>query len=228
MFHLEGGYEERDSLYRKTFNFLNSSLDSLGSETVKISNIDEYNSFINKYPEFIVHPSGYEWPPGSYGWKFGEIGIWASTFLALKKFIQTDYEYLMMLEDDICVADTFMEHLQTCMEQIKNNFDVFMFFNPENTAGPEVKFDPSDINIATQKGSTACYVVTRSAAEKAIKYVTKSGISDPVDWHFLNFHYPDFIDQYYKVLSITKDGKQSCWLALERSTIQNQTRDILF
>jgi GR25 family glycosyltransferase involved in LPS biosynthesis len=229
MFHLEGYHEERDALYRKTFEFFNDNFENLESPTIKISNREEYESFVFQNPDFVVDPKGYEWPPGVQGWKFGELGIWASTITAVKKFLQTDYEYLLILEDDIDIATSFREHLKECIDYLGTDFDIFMFFNPENNMGPDGEFNPEDIGIATQNAINLCYVITRSGAQKTIDYVKNNKISSPIDWHYFNFHYPNFRDPYYKTLSITKRSKKSCWFGVDfsKSTIQNAPRQIL-
>jgi GR25 family glycosyltransferase involved in LPS biosynthesis len=39
--------------------------------------------------------------PGMTGFMKGEIGIWLSTVLALRKFLESDFDSLLLFEDDV-------------------------------------------------------------------------------------------------------------------------------
>ena len=221
LFHLEGNDQERNDLYRKSLNFFEGRYKNLNSTTIRMSNVEDYNKFVSENPDFLVSPIGYEYPTGKRGWKFGELGLWASTFLALKKFLQTDDRYLLVAEDDIEVAATFQEHLQECLDYLNEDFDVFMFFNPNNRNGAEGTFGPKDIGTPDQTWSTLCYVITREGAQKTLDYIAQHSISKPIDWHYLQ------LKDVYKTVSITKQSKRSCWIGVDRSTIQNAERQFI-
>jgi len=85
-----------------------SFLPRLGSETMYLNTAEKAEAFTNQTPEFKVNTvtdfckPGETFPPSS-----GVIGVWASTYLAYKKFLESDKNLLIIFEDDIVISKNF-------------------------------------------------------------------------------------------------------------------------
>ena len=101
VFHTDTGNELRNKSYEGILNSM-SFLPRLGSPTMYFNTADKAEAFINQTPEFKVNTvtdfckPGETFPPSS-----GVIGVWASTYLAYKKFLESDKNVLLLFEDDI-------------------------------------------------------------------------------------------------------------------------------
>ena len=92
-----------------------SFLPRLGSPTVYLNTADKAEEFINRTPEFKVNTvtdfckPGETFPPSS-----GVVGVWASNYLAYKKFLESDKDVLLIFEDDIVISNN-LKLLQICI-----------------------------------------------------------------------------------------------------------------
>ena len=107
VFHTDTGNELRNKSYEGILNSM-SFLPRLGSETVYLNTAEKAKEFIDNTPEFKVNTvtdfckPGETFPPSS-----GVIGVWASTYLAYKKFLESDKSVLILFEDDITLSSNF-------------------------------------------------------------------------------------------------------------------------
>lgn len=127
IFHLPGYNDEggiRASLYSDLDSYLSNKINKLETPTILISNRQQYEEFNLNY--FTLNPKN--------KFKWGEIGIWASNLLAIKNFINTDHEYLMLMEDDIFVEnkDRFIELLSHYMDKLPQGWEIFSYYVPPN------------------------------------------------------------------------------------------------
>lgn len=127
IFHISGYNDEdgiRESLFTELDSYLKDKIHRLDTPTILISNKDQYDIFCLSHHSLN--------PKNKFKW--GELGIWASNTLAMKNFLDTDYEYLMLMEDDICVddKDKFLRLLSHYMDQLPEDWEVFSYFVPED------------------------------------------------------------------------------------------------
>lgn len=127
IFHIPGYYDPgnvRGKLFNELDSYLESKIARLGTPTILISNQEQYDAFCLAHHQLN--------PKNKFKW--GELGIWASNTLAMKNFLDTDYEYLMLMEDDIYVKnkDRFLELLSEYMDQLPEDWEVFSYFVPED------------------------------------------------------------------------------------------------
>ena len=169
-----------------------SFLTRLGSPTMYLNTADKAEAFINQTPEFKVNTvtdfckPGETFPPSS-----GVIGVWASNYLAYKKFLESKYDTLIIFEDDIVVSRNFKNIASIYMSELMPIWDFFSFFVPDDSlfAYNETEHNLSEEYTckAYQQWSCAGYAVSRRGAEKAIADVESKGINCPIDWYIFNF-----------------------------------------
>lgn len=193
LFHLPRDHD-RNKLVENVHSNLLKDIKILDTDTIKISSYDEYINFRNKYPDFNIDINGYNLD-NKQGWRYGEVGIWASNWLAWKNFIESEYDYLILMEDDIVLYKNFLDNIKKHIAELPDQFDAFHAFCPESEDYKySVGLDISEnICLSYQDWSCACYIINKSGAKKMIELASR-GISLPLDWfmfrqkHFLNIY----------------------------------------
>jgi len=169
-----------------------SFLPRLGSPTMYLNTADKAETFVSQTPEFKVNTvtdfckPGETFPPSS-----GVVGVWASTYLAYKKFLESDKNILIIFEDDIVISKNFKTIAEMYMDELMPVWDFFSFFVPDDSlfAYSESEHDLGEKHICKsyQQWSCAGYAVSRRGAEKAVADVESKGINCPIDWYIFNF-----------------------------------------
>lgn len=173
------------------------TFDNLNSPTISIKSTDDVKDFLSTNSNFVLDLAGfdpdYKRDEQAYdaenavarGWQLSTIGIWASSYTAYKNFLQSDYDYMLVLEDDLLVKENFMEVLLSYVKELPESWDLFYNYNPEKNV--KVKTITSENTCRpNQLWSNACYIISRQGAEKAVASVeSQPGAYLPVDWHFL-------------------------------------------
>jgi GR25 family glycosyltransferase involved in LPS biosynthesis len=196
----------RKDLKDKVVNHLFDKLDKLGSDAVLINNQDLYNEFIKNV--FDLKPA--------FQFKFGEMGVWASNIAAILKFIDSEYDVLMLMEDDIQIYDEFYDLFIEYMEQIPKDWDVFSYFVHANQFDLyKEDFQNQEIVKAYQDWSMLCWVLTKDCAKKIIDDISKNGITMPIDWYI--FRQPDKFTSY----TLSPTARKGCDLYNTDSTFQH-------
>lgn len=210
IFHIEGCDPTRDMLTRKMNDYLKDYFPELNTETVWISNQEEYDSFNNKYG--LLNPK--------FEFKWGELGVWASNLLAMKNFLETDHQYLLLMEDDIRFETGFVHELFRHIKKLPDGWDVFSYYVHPNQfhryTGSE---NDTGVVEAYQDWSMLCYLITRDAASKII-YNAFQGFDEPIDWHI--FRHPE----RYKTYTITPNEYHAIELYEVKSTFQHMESKI--
>jgi GR25 family glycosyltransferase involved in LPS biosynthesis len=185
IFHLdESTHRQKD--FDNLNVYLGQYFDKLDTPTVSISSQEEVNSFLAEYPEFKLSGQGTSDMTGVQGWMFGEVGIWASNYLAWKNFLETDADYLILCEDDLVATPSLKKMLDVYMSQCPNDWDMLTAYVPPAQYG---KYNDShDIGAdaickSYQDWSLAFYVLNRRSAQKLIDSISDNVVYPP-DWHF--------------------------------------------
>jgi GR25 family glycosyltransferase involved in LPS biosynthesis len=221
LFHLPKDHS-RNKLVETAHSSLLSQAKYFDAPTIKISSIKEYLDFYKENPDFNVDPLGYNLD-NIQGWKFGEVGIWASNWKAWKLFIESDYDYLILLEDDIKIYDSFMELLSKYISELPEDWDAFHFFSP---ADQHYKYSSTmDVSENTchayQDWSCACYIVSKKGAQRMID-LSSRGIRLPLDWFM--FRQQNLL----KVYTVKPGAASGCITVEVESTFQEeQKREVL-
>jgi GR25 family glycosyltransferase involved in LPS biosynthesis len=191
VFHIDSGNVARNSSYAQTLDAV-SFLPQLNSETQYLNTFAKVDEFKKANPDFKVNTIedycqiGETFPPNA-----GVIGLWASTYKAWLKFLESDYDTLIVFEDDIILSKNFYPILNNYMSELPANWDFFSPFVPDDSFfaySPEWHdFGAENTCKSYQQWSTACYLVTRAGAEKALQDIKTQGITAPIDWYIFNF-----------------------------------------
>lgn len=215
IFHVDSD-SERDSLVKVANLYLSKFGNELDTPTIHIRSEEDLASFYKENNDFIIDPNGYSLD-GQQGWKLGELGIWASNYTAWKNFLKTDFDYLILMEDDIIINDNFFPLLEKYINEINVDWDYFSFFVP---ADQKHKYNSGlaiseNVSYSYSDWSCLCYVLTRKGAATALENM-KPAVGLPLDWYFYR--------QKYKmsVLSVKPDSEKGCTLAKLESTFQTK------
>ena len=164
---------------------LDASISSLSSKTVGIFNQTQLELFMVQNSDFNIN-----WENLSRPLKYPEVGLWASNYLAIKEFMESAYDYLILVEDDIKLEPDFFSKLDLYLEEMPSDIDCFLAYKPENifyNAGYELLENEEQYHtasniiwIAHQTWSTGCILLNKAGASKIMSYINE-GISDPID-----------------------------------------------
>lgn len=207
VFHIDGfgeSSELRKKLSSKIDDYLEDFFPRLDTETVLISNKEQYDLF-NMHHLTLKPKTEFKW---------GEIGVWASNLLAMQNFLKTDHDYLMLMEDDIQFDLLMVPHLYMHMKTLPKDWDVFSYYVHPNQFSRYTGTDITQMVVpAYQDWSMLCYIVTRNMAEKMLAEV-KNGFDEPIDWHI--FRHPE----RYKVYTLAPTAFHPIELYETKSTFQ--------
>ena len=191
VFHTDLGNKARNDSYANIVNQM-SFLPRLGSPTVYLNTLKKVDEFKSKHPAFLANTvedyckPGENWPSSA-----GVVGIWASNYLAYKEFLKTEYDYLVVFEDDAVLSKNIKNVLDKYSNELPSNWDFFSFFVPDDSlfAYNSVNHDIGKDNICVsyQQWSCAGYMVSKQGAQKAILDIESRGINAPIDWYIFNF-----------------------------------------
>jgi GR25 family glycosyltransferase involved in LPS biosynthesis len=191
VFHTDTGNNLRNQSYDGIVEAL-SFLPRLGSPTMYLNTADKAEAFVNQTPGFTVNTvhdyckPGETWPSSA-----GVVGVWASNYLAYKKFLESTYDTMILFEDDILVSKNFKLLIETYMGELPLDWDFFSFFVPDDSLfaynEDQHTIGAENVCVSYQQWSCAGYMVSRSGAEKAIKDIESKGINCPIDWYIFNF-----------------------------------------
>jgi hypothetical protein len=191
VFHTDTGNSLRNQSYDGIVEAL-SFLPRLGSPTMYLNTADKAEAFVNQTPGFTVNTvhdyckPGETWPSSA-----GVVGVWASNYLAYKKFLESNYDTMILFEDDILVSKNFKLLIETYMGELPLDWDFFSFFVPDDSLfaynEDQHTIGAENVCVSYQQWSCAGYMVSRNGAEKAIKDIESKGINCPIDWYIFNF-----------------------------------------
>lgn len=215
LFHLPRDHD-RNKLVENVHSNLLKKIKILDTDTIKISSNDEYIKFKENHPDFNIDLNGYNLD-NKQGWRYGEVGILASNWLAWKNFINSEYDYLILMEDDIVLYDNFLEKVETYLKELSIDFDAFHVFYPESEKHKyNNRLDISE-NICSsyQDWSCACYIINKAGAKKMLE-IASIGISLPLDWFM--FRQKNLLNIY----TVKPTSDRICTLVNIESTFQTK------
>tara|TARA_R110000850_G_scaffold190308_4_gene316243 strand:- start:16782 stop:18788 length:2007 start_codon:yes stop_codon:yes gene_type:complete len=200
----------RKENFRELNIYLSNHLKNLETPTIHIGNKKQYFDFNETY--HLLKPTS--------KFKWGELGIWASNLLAFQNFVKSDFEYTLLIEDDILIEnkERFLRLLIQYLKQLPDDWDMFSFYCPENQFKkykPEIQNERKSIVPAYQDYSMVCNVVNRKCAIKVLDDIKQNGIDLPIDHYFFRNK------NMFKVYTLTPDAEKGCSLIETDSTFQN-------
>jgi GR25 family glycosyltransferase involved in LPS biosynthesis len=220
IFHADGNTQsmkERDRLVLKAEKQLIKDFDPIQTPTFIMKSPDDVKNFYSK-EKIKINPLGHF----KTGWKPGELGIWASNYTAWKNFLKTDYDYIILMEDDIILSNNFNSHLVEYLDELPDNWDIFTAYIPKfgnvryEKRKNELLIGKENVCKVYQSWSCLCYVVSRSGAERLMKEVRQT-IKSPID-HYLFYH------RGLNVYTLKMEKENICSLYETESTVQEAQR----
>jgi GR25 family glycosyltransferase involved in LPS biosynthesis len=183
---------------------IGSSFTSLGSETVAPTSLAEAERMAAALHLNFNHIQE-DRKTGRTGFTKGEIGLWLSTILALRKFLETEFDVLVLFEDDIVVQEDGINLVNQFLSKIPRSFDFFILFTPENQypiygrkrhvlafLRKNLFFDdPNKLTGVYQHWSSGAYALSRKGAQNILESIQKE-ISLPLDWHLFRGKFKSF------------------------------------
>ena len=217
VFHIETDSKVRNACARKIKKVL-QNINVLNTPTVEIKTDDEVIEFLQNNPEFKLDGKG--WDPNlsariykttqfdkgeQRGWQYGPLGIWASNYTAWKNFVESDYEYLLLMEDDIYLDNNFLDLATKYINQLPDGWEIFHMYAPQPPTRKAVAIG-EDVSLPYQCWSLACYFLTKEGAKKLLAEIAKEDFSIylPADWHF--FRRQNILTNMYTVRPFSSKG----------------------
>jgi GR25 family glycosyltransferase involved in LPS biosynthesis len=220
IFHVEEDtpiMKKRNELTKNASKTLEQSFEKINTPTIMINSVEQVKDFY-KESKIRIDPLGHF----GDGWKPGELGIWASNYVAWKNFVDSDYDYMILMEDDIVLNKNFNEKITKYIKELPKDWDVFTAYTPSTGniryRKSRASLDVGKENICKvyQSWSCLCYVVSKEGAKKLLKEVQKP-VKSPID-NYLFYH--DKLNVY----AIKMEKGNICDIFSTKSTVQNAQR----
>lgn len=192
--HADNGNVQRNYCAEQIKDVLHKDYEPLNSPTVFLSNFDEANKYLENLPnlKFNTIPNysdnGAPWPTSS-----GAMGIWISTYLAFKKFLESSKDILFIFEDDALISVNFINVIEGYIKELPKDWHFFTAFVPENCLSQYNSSHNIEGNEkickSYQDWSCAGYAISREGARKTIEDIEANKIGAPLDWYVFNVNH---------------------------------------
>lgn len=178
----------REPLLIKNKKYLDNYAEDLKQKPYGIYTAEQLESYYAENVGLNIDPDT--------NFRYSEIGCWASHHMAWKTFYESDYDTVIIFEDDIEIKDGFFEDLLDNIVSLPNDWDAFFALVPEGN----FSYYNHSHNIGSQYVCKAyqgnwlgAYVLNKSGAEKLLASA-KEKIRRPVDIHI--FYSPGLLNSY--------------------------------
>ena len=120
----------------------------------------------------------------------GEYGIWVSTIRALQYMVDNNISQMLLLEDDITLADDFNKNLNLCLKDLPDDFDFLSLFyhSGHNDFDENTDIGSEYIHKSINQYSGALAMLySLSGAKKILKTLKRKGMeytSDCFIYHY--------------------------------------------
>jgi GR25 family glycosyltransferase involved in LPS biosynthesis len=204
--HIEGVSEERDNAVNGIKHVMGLT-EELPCLTIDFMTPENRHRYLREHPEFFT----------TKAFKLGELGVWASNIEAWKAFLDSDYDALLIFEDDTALHPNFVNAMNDYLAELPADWDVFSpyihWWQEQNLYLPEYKVS-ENICVAYQNWSLAAYFISREGAKKALNSI-RNGIYTPIDLHLFKGIYD------FHAYTLEPKSQKYCDLWYFDSTIQN-------
>lgn len=217
IFHVEENtpiMHARNVLTKRAVDQLSQDFAEFDTPTIMMKDFESIKNFYKK-ENIVIDPKGHQ----QEGWKPGELGIWASNFKAWENFSKSEYDNIILMEDDIKLGKDFNKKIKQYIAELPDDWDVFTVYIPQTgniryTANRKhLMVGKDNICKVYQSWSCLCYVVSKSGAKKLLEKV-KSPVTSPID-HYLFYH------KELNVYSIKMEKGNICDVYKTDSTVQS-------
>lgn len=191
IFHQGGVDTRRDVNARNTARAVSRYFADIKSPTVYLPTHKDLAECLAAHPQvrFNSSPDESRIFPGTTG----AAGLWIGSYLAYKKFLSTDADFLLIFEDDVKLSCNFYSVLKLYMSELPRDWDVFSLLVPWDTLKQHTESHVISgkryISHIYQDWSTGAYALSRQAARTIVKDIEDNGISHAIDFYLFNFRY---------------------------------------
>ena len=204
IFHIENpNCTERHQLRDELLRNIGDTWKNLNVQTISFSTLSEAEKKAKELNLHFDHIND-DRKPGLTGFMKGEIGIWISTILAIKKFLESEFDILVLFEDDVTALEEGVRIAHQYLLNSPRGFDIFSLYTPEDQYpiyGRKRHFkaylskhlfdNPRQPTKLYQHWSAASYAISRSGARKILGSI-ENEITTPVDWHIFRGRFKSF------------------------------------
>jgi len=139
--------------------------------------------------------------------KYKIMGNQLSHFYILKEMIENNYEYIIIVQDDIKLKNNFIDYINNIINNLPDDAEIINFafhkyaayahFVPWNLDNPEI--EDNKYLIKQKKNDYVCllnntinpcslgYIVTLQGAKNFINYINKVGFLRATDWNYNDY-----------------------------------------
>jgi GR25 family glycosyltransferase involved in LPS biosynthesis len=209
--------KKRNELVNAASKVLEKSFEKFETTTVILKNVEQVGKFY-RGSKIKIDPAGHF----GDGWKPGELGIWASNYTAWENFLKSDYDYIILMEDDIVLNKGFNDKMTKYISELPKDWDVFTAYTPPTgniryrKGRDSLSIGKENICKVYQSWSCLCYVVSKNGARKLLKEV-QTPIKSPID-NYLFYH------EKINVYAIKMEKGNICDIYKTKSTVQDALR----
>ena len=204
IFHIEGfDCTARHELVKQLTTDIDTTWTNLDIETFYFHDLLEAERTAKELCFHFDHISE-DRKPGNTGFMRGEIGLWLGTIYAIQKFLESEYDILVLFDDDVSTTPKAIRETNSFLSHLPGSFEIFAMYTPEREYaryGRKRHFgsfirkytidNPNKPTRLYQGWSTAAYAISRSGAEKIIR-ATSSKIDAPVDWFLFRGNFKSY------------------------------------
>jgi hypothetical protein len=137
--------------------------------------------------DLSIHKDNWQWVKP----RNGEIGLWLTNILTLKKMIEDNIDMCLLIEDDAILTDNFKVNFENIIKELPNDFDFLSLAFPKHSHylykdDAEVGLD----NLCLAKYNhfgTQCILWSKSGAEKMLESIKVTGLTYPIDLYMYGY-----------------------------------------
>ena len=152
-------------------------------KVLELEDLHLYNHL--EFNNFASHNEDFKLENRPENWRLGEIGQLVSYFKIARKMIQSNQEFVLILENDMWINSNFNIHVMNVISSLNQETDFISLYCPEyQHAFFEDTTRHNDILVKVfQTEVTGAMILTRSGAEKLLE-IFKKGIKYNIDEFF--------------------------------------------
>jgi GR25 family glycosyltransferase involved in LPS biosynthesis len=207
--HIEGVSQERDAAVNGIKQIM-AGIEELPCLTIDFVTPEYRHRFLDQNPDFKT----------TKPFKIGELGVWASNIEAWKAFLDSDYDALLLFEDDVNLDPDFVKGMEAYLNKLPHEWDLFspyIHWWQEGNLYKEEYSVNDEICIAYQNWSLAAYFISKEGARKALASIS-GGIYTAIDLHLFKGIYD------FNAYTTQPKAKKYTDLYYFESTIQNNPK----
>lgn len=146
----------------------------------------------------------------------GVVGLNLSFYKVMREFLNTKKEGLLWLEDDAVLDRNWTKNLMRLLSRAPSDWHVINlaeYPNYTNSIRDEHKLEALDFYLPYAPNRSHCILISRTGADKFMKFLELHGSILPLDWILFNVRSPEVRDRdpiYFNTYFINPDTVKIC------------------